>query len=542
MELRILEQTPAWTLHAYLRILGLNYNTERLLSFTALGQRLPLLVDGFEAKSEEVALRYLLLRYGNTSAEMSTEAVFSCYLKQSLVAPYAQIKRVVGAQKDDCRRSLPFGLNLAVCFLLDLQEFFASSRLDLVPGASDAELIEQLCAVYKELNHTLLEKIIHEKPPTFTQLYDQGGAEGRDANIDWHSVGSTGSGSSIDSSGSGGDGSGATGHPPPGDIQLRSEGARKRNISQGNAGIAEAILFGHMADVLCTNDQIAEIIMEHQGLMQFFQYISSLYFAVPYAAAKTAATLLLQSAPTGSDSISTSANAAIRSSDDKNNSNNNINNNLQSWKMSLEELLCNPFISHDNKCHCAQVRACLLQGTTILVPVAPSADAHPNPTPTPISSAPATMSTETSSHNHQKANAMATSSAAAGATDGGGGGGGGGAIPGSDACTRSDDSGAAILSTHTVGAGSATATATASTNRSSRSYSEADFQVHDEPTQISNVNIDLSISWLSGTGNRINDSDNNKNVTLTAGGAGFIAVVSSCFIGYFYYTHASMLK
>eukprot|EP00600_Ochromonadales_sp_CCMP1393_P007393 CAMPEP_0174959750 /NCGR_PEP_ID=MMETSP0004_2-20121128/3347_1 /TAXON_ID=420556 /ORGANISM="Ochromonas sp., Strain CCMP1393" /LENGTH=521 /DNA_ID=CAMNT_0016208097 /DNA_START=24 /DNA_END=1586 /DNA_ORIENTATION=- len=521
MELRILEQTPAWTLHAYLRILGLNYNTERLLSFTALGQRLPLLVDGFEAKSEEVALRYLLLRYGNTSAEMSTEAVFSCYLKQSLVAPYAQIKRVVGAQKDDCRRSLPFGLNLAVCFLLDLQEFFASSRLDLVPGASDAELIEQLCAVYKELNHTLLEKIIHEKPPTFTQLYDQGGAEGRDANIDWHSVGSTGSGSSIDSSGSGGDGLGATGHPPPGDIQLRSEGARKRNISQGNAGIAEAILFGHMADVLCTNDQIAEILMEHQGLMQFFQYISSLYFAVPYAAAKTAATLLLQSAPTGSDSISTSANAAIRSSDDKNNSNNNINNNLQSWKMSLEELLCNPFISHDNKCHCAQVRACLLQGTTILVPVAPSADAHPNPTPTPISSAPATMSTETSSHNHQKANAMATSSAAAGATDGGGGGGGGGAIPGSDACTRSDDSGAAILSTHTVGAGSATATATASTNRSSRSYSEADFQVHDEPTQISNVNIDLSISWLSGTGNRINDSDNNKNVTLTAGGAGF---------------------
>lgn len=128
MTMRLIQQTPAWSLHAYIRILGVEYATENSVAFKALGLQLPIVVDKNIAKTEALALNYLAKRFGNVTTEMSTEAVFSAYLRQSLVVPFAQLKRLCKTEEEELFRSLPVGLNFAVNIMSDIRDFFAGDR------------------------------------------------------------------------------------------------------------------------------------------------------------------------------------------------------------------------------------------------------------------------------------------------------------------------------------------------------------------------------------------------------------------------------
>ena len=131
-EMRLIQQTPAWALHAYLRFLGLDYTTENTVTFNALGLRLPIIVDTVHAKTEVLAMNYLSRRFGNVTTEMSSDAVFAAYLRQSLIVTYQQIKRINGDEHREMLRVLPLGLNVAVGVLQDVQEFFCGDRWYIV--------------------------------------------------------------------------------------------------------------------------------------------------------------------------------------------------------------------------------------------------------------------------------------------------------------------------------------------------------------------------------------------------------------------------
>lgn len=143
------------------------------------------------------------------------------------------------------------------------------SRFDGMPGASEGDLIEHLRRVYSVLNESLLDKIARGMVPSFTQLYIAN--EDGDGDGDLPDVSDT-------PPSAGGPGSpGSTASPP-----LTAE--RRRSP---DAGLAEAVLFGHMAEVLCTHEGLAAVLVQNEGLLSFFQFMCSTFFAVTYAHACT---------------------------------------------------------------------------------------------------------------------------------------------------------------------------------------------------------------------------------------------------------------
>jgi hypothetical protein len=109
--------------------------------------------------------------------------------------------------------------------------------------------------VYGELNESLLNKIAVGDSPTFTVL--------QESELELQYV--------YDN------------QTPPSSPQRTPRSPQRRRAA--NAGVAEAVLFGHLAEVLCTHERLAEIVVQYEGLLCFFQYICSTYFAVPYAEA-----------------------------------------------------------------------------------------------------------------------------------------------------------------------------------------------------------------------------------------------------------------
>ena len=126
--MRLIQQNPAWTLHAYLRFLELDYTTENCVGYNALGVQLPLIVDKVYTKSEDLALNYLTKTYGGDMFELSANTMFSAFLKQSLVIPLDQIKRINGTENKNMFRAMPLGLNVAFSVMHDVREFVGGNR------------------------------------------------------------------------------------------------------------------------------------------------------------------------------------------------------------------------------------------------------------------------------------------------------------------------------------------------------------------------------------------------------------------------------
>lgn len=142
-------------------------------------------------------------------------------------------------------------------------------RFDPLPGATEAELLESIARVYGEINDSLLLKIAQGHAPTFTQLH--GHLTSVEEQEDLISA-------SMERLSESGRTSPVAGSPGTG---ARSPSKAQRAAMQGG-GIAEAVLFGHIASVLCTHEQLGAILVRYEGLLIFFQYICTTYFTDPY--------------------------------------------------------------------------------------------------------------------------------------------------------------------------------------------------------------------------------------------------------------------
>ena len=137
--------------------------------------------------------------------------------------------------------------------------FFCPIRYDVIPGANEQELLEYVTRIYGELNDNILDRLAKGGVPTFAQCYDP------DAFMEDE-------GESLFNSGAAGSATPST--------SFSAERRRRMRV-----GVAEAIMFGHMAEVLSTHEQLATILTKHDGLLSFFQYICTTFFTVPYAEA-----------------------------------------------------------------------------------------------------------------------------------------------------------------------------------------------------------------------------------------------------------------
>lgn len=151
-----------------------------------------------------------------------------------------------------------------------------SSRFDPLPGAKEDELISSVARVYSEINDSLLLKIAQGQAPTFTQLHGHLASADNDEDqfeADHDRLTEAGRTS------------------PTANSSNVEAGCRSPNKSQQAAmqggGIAEAVLFGHIAAVLCTHEKLAAVLVRYEGLLIFFQYICATYFTDPYIDATT---------------------------------------------------------------------------------------------------------------------------------------------------------------------------------------------------------------------------------------------------------------
>lgn len=126
--MRLIQQSPAWTLHAYLRILGIAYTAENSVSAKALGVALPVVVDCNHARSELLALTHLEKQYSGSGAAMTAVTMLCAYLQQSLVLPFMQLKKVSKTEETDLFHALPSGLNLATSVMSYFRDYFDGGR------------------------------------------------------------------------------------------------------------------------------------------------------------------------------------------------------------------------------------------------------------------------------------------------------------------------------------------------------------------------------------------------------------------------------
>ena len=144
-----------------------------------------------------------------------------------------------------------------------------TDRYDPLPGATEAELLESITRVYSELNYSLLSKLASGTPPTFTQLPpddnfdEESEANATEEGIDRLAYGTPGASEEVPSC-------------------PRSPSQRAHRNASMYVGVGEAVMFGHMAEVLCTNEKLAAILVQFEGLLAFFQFICANFFALPY--------------------------------------------------------------------------------------------------------------------------------------------------------------------------------------------------------------------------------------------------------------------
>ena len=134
--MRLIQQRPAWSLHIYMRFIGMEYISENSPSKSALGRMLPIIVDDTSIKHEREALEMLQLIKNSSLALSQTsrhdvlvDTIVSNYLRSTILATYSQLIRLYGKQKDNYKKFSPIGLGFIYSGILDMQNFFNFERL-----------------------------------------------------------------------------------------------------------------------------------------------------------------------------------------------------------------------------------------------------------------------------------------------------------------------------------------------------------------------------------------------------------------------------
>lgn len=92
---RLIQNMPAWSLHALLRFLEIPYTCENVSSLRALDITLPAIVDGNHVLSEKIAKEHLLEKRSSILVQKE-EFIWSDYIENSIEPLLHQLKKVTG--------------------------------------------------------------------------------------------------------------------------------------------------------------------------------------------------------------------------------------------------------------------------------------------------------------------------------------------------------------------------------------------------------------------------------------------------------------
>lgn len=269
--LRLLQFQPAWTIHALLRFRKIQYTCENIGYMHALGRNLPVLIDGNYILTEKIALDYI---HGNRNVELlnnkigsedstcnvssttlsngskSTDSVtysnakvlqkdinayddiddkaIASYIQCSTVDTFAAMIRLKGIDRSIITASVSYLLGWMICLRKDFYQFILGNDRKVCYNDKntvwhDAYLLHNIKMMEAKLLCTYDE---------ITYLLDK-----------------------------------YNGH-------LTAEG-----LNTGIRGTADAILFGHLADVLSYDSQY--YFTMHKSILIFFESVCREYFTEP---------------------------------------------------------------------------------------------------------------------------------------------------------------------------------------------------------------------------------------------------------------------
>lgn len=119
--MRLIQQSPAWSLHAYLRFLNIEYATENALTDRALGFKLPLIVDGINIQSFQWAANYYI-------TEISADTLLAEFLERSLTQTHKKFKELAGTKIKEQWKALPLVVYLFSTIGEKAQRFLDTNR------------------------------------------------------------------------------------------------------------------------------------------------------------------------------------------------------------------------------------------------------------------------------------------------------------------------------------------------------------------------------------------------------------------------------
>lgn len=118
--MRLIQQAPAWQVHALLRILDIEYTSEFAPSSSALGMPLPVLVHDLTVVSTESDIvRYLWALFAAIVKQKSIETgsidqeeIAAAFVQKRLIEPLGSYKLLRGVEQKLQFKTLPLGMNV----------------------------------------------------------------------------------------------------------------------------------------------------------------------------------------------------------------------------------------------------------------------------------------------------------------------------------------------------------------------------------------------------------------------------------------------
>lgn len=127
--MRIIQQKPCWSVHAFLRFNDLRYISESTPAFNALGRDLPVIIDGDSVKSEEELFASCSQNHGGEY--LAPDAILSKALRESFGEVFSQMTRQNGDDRERLFKALPIGLSFVYCRVIDAQNIVNGNRCGL---------------------------------------------------------------------------------------------------------------------------------------------------------------------------------------------------------------------------------------------------------------------------------------------------------------------------------------------------------------------------------------------------------------------------
>ncbi len=127
--MRLLQLSPSWAQHAYLRFSGRLYVSENCVANVALGQQLPLLVDDSYMLAEKASFEYIRNDLVSVDDQLSPDDLFiNSILADHLRCATEAFKTLTGLNGDSKKlhsSSSALGIGFAMGKLVDMKVYFA---------------------------------------------------------------------------------------------------------------------------------------------------------------------------------------------------------------------------------------------------------------------------------------------------------------------------------------------------------------------------------------------------------------------------------